>query len=304
MSDRASLLQVRAFARSDAGKRRSNGDAVLADEAFGLCAVADGMGGQAGGAEASQMAMEALARAVASIPDGAFVLDPSLDNRQRLLAWLGQTVTAISAAIHARAEREPPLRGMGTTLEVALVRGRSVLLAHVGDSRTYVLRDGTLYLLTDDHTMGRMMVARGTATPEEAAVHPQRNVLTRALGVYPDEQADVAFYDLAPGDVLLLCTDGVHEVVPHAILQAALEADPASAADAIVHAALAAGARDNAMAAVLAVDRSGFAGRRSSGARRPASPWPARRSSPSSRSARCCACSGSPPPAPSARARC
>ena len=250
-------VRIRAAAHTDLGQRQNNEDAFLADAAMGLCAVADGMGGHAAGEVASRLAVEMLVHAVAGAPDAAFLEDPSLANRQRLLGWLFQTIAAINGALHARAQAEPALAGMGSTLDVALVRGQSLFLAHVGDSRAYVLRGDALYGLTDDHTLSRALRARGS-TPAEAAAHPQGHMLVRALGVYPDVHPDVAFYDLAPGDVFLLCTDGLHGALPTERIREILLTQPAAAAEALVGAARAAGARDNVTAVVFRVEQGTF----------------------------------------------
>lgn len=134
-------LRLHSAALSDVGRRRTNNeDSFVADPALGLYAVADGMGGHAAGEVASQMAIAAIQRAVPRAPDAAFLAEPSVENRRVLLDWLSQIVTAIGTAIHARARDEPQLAGMGCTLDVALVRGRGLCLAHVGDSRAYGAR--------------------------------------------------------------------------------------------------------------------------------------------------------------------
>lgn len=252
-SDDPSLRLVTA-ALSDVGRiRQNNEDAFVCEPALGLYAVADGMGGHAGGEVASAMAMASLRRSMAAVPDAGFLAEPSLANRRVLLDFLRQAVLDANADIFARSQREPSLRGMGCTLDVVLVRGRSLFVAHVGDSRIYGLLGGTLYSLTEDHTFGQTLLSGGAMTWEEVQRHPQRNLLMRALGVYPKVEVDTAYLDIAPGDVFLLCSDGVHGLVDDAQLAVALGKHAEFAARTLIDAALDAGGRDNATAVVVQV---------------------------------------------------
>lgn len=247
-------IRIRSSAQTDVGRiRQNNEDAFLCEPELGLYAVADGMGGHAGGEVASAMAIEGLRRALADIPDAKFLADPSLEHRSELLSFLSRTVASLNAAIYARGQADPNLRGMGCTLDVALIRGRSLFLAHVGDSRVYGLLGGTLYPLTEDHTFGQTLLSGGAMTIEEVSKHPQRNLLMRALGVYPKVEVDTAYLDIAPGDVFLLCSDGVHGLVDSATMEAALRKPSDFAAQTLIHAALDAGGRDNATAVVVHV---------------------------------------------------
>lgn len=247
-------IRIRSSAQTDVGRiRQNNEDAFLCEPGLGLYAVADGMGGHAGGEVASEMAIQGLRRAIADIPDARFLADPSLEHRSELLSFLSRTVASLNAAIYARGQADPNLRGMGCTLDVALIRGRSLFLAHVGDSRVYGLLGGTLYPLTEDHTFGQTLLSGGAMTVEEVSQHPQRNLLMRALGIYPKVEVDTAYLDIAPGDVFLLCSDGVHGVVEPATIEAALRKPSDFAARTLIHAALDAGGRDNATAVVVHV---------------------------------------------------
>jgi serine/threonine protein phosphatase PrpC len=247
-------IRVLSSAQTDVGRiRQNNEDAFLCEPELGLYAVADGMGGHVGGEVASAMAIEGLRRAVAHIPDAKFLTDPSLENRRELLSFLSKTVASLNAEIYTRGQADPTLRGMGCTLDVALIRGRSLFLAHVGDSRVYGLLGGTLYPLTEDHTFGQTLLSGGAMTVEEVSKHPQRNLLMRALGVYPKVEVDTAYLDIAPGDVFLLCSDGVHGLVDRATMEAALRKPSDFAAQTLIDAALDAGGRDNATAVVVQV---------------------------------------------------
>lgn len=247
-------ISVRASAQTDIGRlRKNNEDAILCEPALGLYAVADGMGGHAGGEVASAMAIAGLQRAAAAVPDRDFLADPSLPHRRQLLQFLSRTVSEINAAIFARGQDDPSLRGMGCTMDVVLVRGRSLFLAHVGDSRVYGFLGGTLYQLTEDHTLGQTLLNSGAVSEAEVAKHPQRNLLMRALGVYPKVEIDTAYLDIAPDDVYMLCSDGVYGMVDRAGLQRALALPNEQAAPALIQAALDGGGRDNASAVVIQV---------------------------------------------------
>src|SRR5207248_3144340 len=133
---------------------------------------------------------DALARAITKGPDQAFLADPSLQNRRLILDWLADTVDLANTAIFAASQENEKVRGMGCTLDAVVVRGRGVFIAHVGDSRVYVLRKGELTQLTDDHTLGQQLLAGGRITSEEVERHPHRNVLVRALGVFVKVEID------------------------------------------------------------------------------------------------------------------
>jgi serine/threonine protein phosphatase PrpC len=256
-ADISGPLRLSSAGLTDVGRKRTNNeDAFIAEPELGLYAVADGMGGHAGGEVAAQMAIEALRSALPSAPDADFVAQPTLANRRRLLEWLVQTVQSINAAIHTRAQDDFKLRGMGCTLDVALIRGGGVFTAHVGDSRIYILRSGTVYQLTEDHTFAQMLLANGVLSKEEVAKHPQRNMLTRGLGPFPSVQVDSAFFELDAGDVFLLCSDGLYVEVPEERIAALLTQPPETATRELIQAGLEAGGRDNMTAVVFQVMQS------------------------------------------------
>lgn len=200
-----------------------------------LVAVADGMGGHAAGEVASAIAVDALAAGTHDLTIESIVELVGDANSQILMA----------------ATDDPAKRGMGTTLCIAAVvqsHGRDMLaLANVGDSRIYALTDGTLHQLSEDHSLVESLVREGRITPEEAATHPQRNVLTRALGVDRDVLVDVWLLDPRPGDRFLLCSDGLFNEVDHDRIEKVLEesGSPADAAETLAESADEAGGRDN-----------------------------------------------------------
>lgn len=208
-----------------------------------LVAVCDGMGGHEGGEVASRLAMEALMAGTASE-------DPDAH------AVLTRAVQAANTAVFTAADREPRLRGMGTTCTVLHVHRGMAACAHVGDSRCYMLRDGELFLMTEDHSAVMDMVRRGLITRDEARTHPEKNVISRALGSHRTVEVTrwPQVLQLRAGDQFLLCSDGLYDLVSdEAILAAMLEHAPQAACDALVEQARANGGFDNISVAILAV---------------------------------------------------
>jgi len=233
-------VTVRSGVRTDIGRARErNEDAYLVRDP--LFAVADGMGGHRGGNVASQMALEAMRPFDGSDADGA--------------SALVQDIRTANETVLARGEADRDLRGMGTTITAVLVQGERATIAHVGDSRAYRLRDGALEQLTVDHTLVHQLVEDGRITADQAGRHPQRSVLTRAIGVEPSVDVDESTIELRPGDRLLLCTDGLTGMLPDEAIREVLaaEADPQHASDRLVEAANAAGGDDNITVVVLDV---------------------------------------------------
>jgi PPM family protein phosphatase len=236
------MRRLVATGRSDVGKvRDGNEDALLLRDS--VYAVADGMGGHLAGEVASATALEPIEEL-----DGRIFQDNAA------------AVTALRAAVVAANERvsqlardNPNYRGMGTTLTAALVEGRRLHVAHVGDSRAYLLRDGHFSQLTDDHTLVQHLVDEGQITQEEAARHPQRSVVTRAIGVSEDVDVDSMSLELQPGDQLLLCSDGLTGVVEdQAIARTLLEIeDPDEAVGDLIDLANDAGGPDNITVVLL-----------------------------------------------------
>ncbi|GFN24012.1 MAG: Stp1/IreP family PP2C-type Ser/Thr phosphatase [Thermoanaerobacteraceae bacterium] len=192
---RAEVLTHPGLMRSD------NEDAYLVDLGLGLLAVADGMGGHQAGEVASALALRALGEKIKEHYRG----DP--------LVHLVSAVRFANRVVYSSALSRREYRGMGTTLTVAWVIDDKVLLAHVGDSRAYLFRDGQLQVLTHDHSYVGELVRSGGLTQEEARLHPHRNILTRALGTEDEVEVDGKVVSLMEGDLLLLCTDGLPEVV-------------------------------------------------------------------------------------------
>ncbi len=237
--------------RTDVGKvRHGNEDALFADEARGVFIVADGMGGHVAGEVASQIVTETVGPGVSeAIEEG--VRGEELE--QRILELIAEA----NRRILERAINEPEKRGMGTTLTLlALVPGHGYLIDQVGDSRGYLLRDGVLRQVTRDHTVVQQQVDRGALTPEQARDHPLSHILTRALGTDSTVDADKYSDQVQPGDIFLLCSDGLTGMLPDARIQEILTSSagnlPATA-DALVDAANQAGGLDNVTALVVEI---------------------------------------------------
>ena len=238
-------MRVTAAAATDVGLvREGNEDSYLTEGP--LFAVADGMGGHRGGEVASQLAVETLEKL---FKEGAGDLPDQVQEANRV--------------VFERSVLDRKVAGMGTTLTAALVEGDRVRLAHVGDSRAYLLRDGTLRLLTEDHTLVHRMVSEGEISKEEAETHPQRSVLTRALGVDTVVDVDDDSLQVRPGDRLLLCTDGLTSMVSEDEIEDVLRTvpDPQEAAQRLVRVANEAGGVDNTTVVILDFSDDAAAGR-------------------------------------------
>jgi protein phosphatase len=251
---------VRASGVSDVGRvRKTNEDTFVVDSVLQLYAVADGMGGHNAGEVASQLAIEALIAFIrVSVRDDdltwPFGIDPSLSvdgNRLR---------TAIALAnrrVFRAGETKEEYRGMGTTIVGVLVNGSHVAIGSVGDSRTYLLSEGALEQVTIDDSWAATVLAQdATLTAEDLARHPMRNVLTNVLGARESVDVRILERTLTAGDVLLLCTDGLHGQLKTGEMQRILESavDVDQAPQRLIDAALSRGARDNVTAVVIQYD--------------------------------------------------
>jgi serine/threonine protein phosphatase PrpC len=227
----------------------------LAEEVNYVMIVADGMGGHAAGEVASRMAISALVSLALDIPDWIFKVD---EEHARELERRARTrVQEVGAMLVERGERDPALRGMGTTLTAVRSLGRDLMVTHVGDSRAYLLRAGGLHRLTRDHTYAQLLVDTGQLSPGDAAVSRHRHVLTNALGGSGDDvQVDTDRLSLEDGDRLLLCSDGLTDLVDDAAIAKILQEATASsdACERLVQRALDNGGRDN-VTVIVAVYR-------------------------------------------------
>jgi serine/threonine protein phosphatase PrpC len=239
-------MRLSTFAGTDVGRTRSgNEDSYFRGRT--VFAVADGLGGHQGGEVASAAAVEPLAAL-----DGREFADPA-----EAAEALAGAIAEANSAILDQASGNPSLWGMGTTVTAAALAGDHLQLAHVGDSRAYLLRDGSFDQVTTDHTVVGELVRRGRLTPAQAAVHPERSILTRAVGLDPRIPVDSPDpIDLRQGDQILLCSDGLTEAVPEPQIAELLTINPDgdAACLALIDAANNAGGPDNITLVIIRVD--------------------------------------------------
>jgi serine/threonine protein phosphatase PrpC len=217
---------------SDLGRQRQGNE----DNYFvraPLFVVADGMGGAQAGEVASEIAAASFEH---GLPDGGTVAE-----------GLARIIEDANRRIHDRSRSEAELAGMGTTVTAAHVGDRRVTIAHVGDSRAYLMRDGEVVRLTRDHSLVNELIERGKITEEQAETHPQRSVITRALGPEPNVQVDLESFQARSGDVFLVCSDGLTSMIPESRLAPILTRAGSleEAGRALIDAANEAGGRDN-----------------------------------------------------------
>jgi serine/threonine protein phosphatase PrpC len=239
--------------RSDIGLvRRSNQDAFVTLDHLSFWAVADGMGGHIGGDIAAQTAV-ATVKARAELFAG-----PLQDGHGQPAEFLTDLVVQAHAAIHGRAKLESKLKGMGTTIVMILILPTpmpTVHVAHVGDSRAYQFRAGTLTQLTRDHTLIETYMERGLLTAALARTHPERHVLTRALGMAAPALPDITSHSLEAQDLFILCSDGLTKMLEDQDIQDTLRkahGDPIRACDLLISESLARGGEDNVTVVVIA----------------------------------------------------
>lgn len=236
------MRRIVAAGASDVGRvREGNEDALLMRDS--VFAVADGMGGHLAGEVASATALEPIAAL-----DGTVFAEAT-----EAAAALSEAVIQANETVSELAEGNPSYRGMGTTLTAAMVEGRRLHIAHVGDSRAYLMRSGQFSQITDDHTLVQHLVNEGQITREEAATHPQRSIITRAIGVSPEIEVDSLSLDLDPGDRLLLCSDGLTGVIEDEQIAQVLadKTDPNEAVSTLIDLANEHGGPDNITVVLL-----------------------------------------------------
>jgi len=255
------LTQALAIATAtDPGMVRShNEDSVGADAPLGLAVLADGMGGYNAGEVASGMAtsviMSELQRVAQEAPP--YLADPDTG---RTLAgrYLREQIEKANKAIFEAAQGQPQYAGMGTTLVLALFYDNRVAIAHIGDSRAYRLRGDELVQMTRDHSLLQEQLDSGMITPEQARYSQNKNLVTRALGIDPSVEPEIHEHDTQPGDIWLLCSDGLNDMVSDgdiAMTLSALSANLPLAAQQLVQLANDAGGRDNVSVVLVKVVR-------------------------------------------------
>ncbi|MEL6189161.1 MAG: protein phosphatase 2C domain-containing protein, partial [Myxococcota bacterium] len=209
-------MHIDSWALTDVGRtRKHNEDGWLIDDQLGLYAVADGMGGHAAGEVASAYGLrcvqEQLVKKKALLED--FTEQPTPEKQAQLVREVELAINVASSAIYSMAQKDKKRHGMGTTLSMLLAAGNKAFMAHVGDSRIYLLRAGQVYQLSEDHSYLWEQIKKGAITVEEAKSSPFSNVITRAVGITETVQVDTLVMDILPGDTFLACSDGMHGYV-------------------------------------------------------------------------------------------
>lgn len=239
---------------SDRGGRRDNQDSLLVEDELGLYAVADGVGGHQAGEVASAMAVQVLRDIVAHWrADGTGL-------RERPYAVLHRAIESACATIHRSATQDPSCAGMSTTVTALLVDGDQAVMGHVGDSRLYLLREGTLEQISTDHTLAAELYRGGVIPREHIERHPHAHVLTRNVGTQPSVKVETLLLEIHPGDLLLLCSDGLNPAMhppEHVVDLLDAATDLAGALGQLVERAKQAGSTDNITAVAWRRDGSG-----------------------------------------------
>ena len=251
------MAQFRSSVKTDVGLRRQhNEDSYLVNPDLGLYVVCDGMGGHAGGETASRLAVLTVERELLSArlrEDNPFARSAPLEESP-LAGALRESIEAACAAVFQKSRENAALHGMGTTCIALLLKDDQAIVGHVGDSRAYLVRDGQAYQLTEDHSLVNEQVRAGLLTPEEAKRSKLKNVITRSVGFEEDVLVDLLGLATQAGDKLLLCSDGLSNLVPMEDIRDHLIRHPVEAvAGKLVELANERGGDDNST--VIAVER-------------------------------------------------
>ena len=256
-------MELSFWAATDVGrKREANEDNFLVDKKLSLFIVADGMGGHASGEVASDIAVHEFRNTVDTNRDiiERYAKGDATVRPQDILTILEQAVQAAGHAIYAKGQAEPDKRGMGTTASALLIAGDRGFIAHVGDSRIYLVRRGQVVQLTEDHSLVNELIRRGKISKdgiENSPYKAYKNAVTRAVGVYENVQGDTIDFEILPGDQFLLCSDGLHAYLDDTkTIDLLAQEDITQAPKRFVDLANTAGGHDNITAVVVRIDRS------------------------------------------------
>jgi PPM family protein phosphatase len=249
-------LRITSCGMTDVGlKRGHNEDNYLINEELNLFVVADGMGGHAGGEYASAIAVNTVEEIVTSLEVDGVELGPSTDPVDVARHKLVHAIRLAGRRIYEKAKEQPEYHGMGTTAVVLLIEEGKAFVAHVGDSRVYLLRDGRIEQLTEDHSLIAEKLRHGLLTPDEARNHRMRNVITRSLGYQEDVPVDLKVQPVRTGDQFLLCSDGLSgNVSPEEMAEALGKFRPQEAARSLIDMACERGGDDNITTVIARVE--------------------------------------------------
>ncbi|MDP3087110.1 MAG: Stp1/IreP family PP2C-type Ser/Thr phosphatase [Methylotenera sp.] len=246
---------------TDVGMQRDhNEDAIASDDAIGFVILADGMGGYKAGEVASEMAILSI---TAELKEAMVTHQPgqvdSVLGQQAEAKLILDAVKNANEVIYSVSQTQPQCAGMGTTLVVGLFTNNKLLVGHIGDSRMYRLRNKSLSQITEDHSLLQEQINAGLITAEQAKYSANKNLVTRALGVDPEVELDLKEYDVEAGDMYLLCSDGLSDLVEYDVIQTtlnSLSSNLAEAAQVLVQMANDNGGKDNISVILVKVNRS------------------------------------------------
>ena len=246
---------------TDVGLQRDhNEDAIASDDSMGFVVLADGMGGYKAGEVASEMAVLSI---TAELMEGLANQQPgkvdSALGKQAEAQLIFDAVKSANEVIYSVSQSQPQCAGMGTTLVVGVFTNNKLLVGHVGDSRMYRLRDQKLSQITEDHSLLQEQIKSGLITPEQAKYSANKNLVTRALGIDPEVELELNEYDVEVGDIYLVCSDGLSDLVDDEVIESALNKlmpDINVAAQALVQLANENGGKDNISVILIKVKES------------------------------------------------
>ena len=252
-------MKLAVSGKTDIGTvRQNNEDNLYISENDGLLLVADGMGGHASGEVASKITVDIMREYFNGVKEGQQLqIGPYQDDFSQATNRLGSAIRLANQAIYEAAKGNPLWHGMGTTIAATLITGNRLSIAHVGDSRVYLIRAGSMEQLTDDHSFVSEQVKRDIISKEQAKASDMKNVLTRALGVNPDVEVDLDELSLLDGDILVLCTDGLTGMVDDDEIFAIVNTlhDPPAACEDLITRANQNGGKDNITVIIAEVEK-------------------------------------------------
>jgi serine/threonine protein phosphatase PrpC len=248
-------MRITSCGMTDVGmKRTNNEDAYLINDELNLFVVCDGMGGHVGGELASSIAVNTVEEVLSNIeadPAAELPDDPIEATREKIR----YAIRLAGKRIYEKAVAEPEFKGMGTTALVLLIDDGNAYIAHVGDSRAYVVRDDLIEQLTEDHSLVNEKIRAGVLTPEEAKTHKLRNIITRSLGYQEDVDVDIQVRAVRRNDTFLLCSDGLSNLVETGEMgEAVRSASPQGASRSLIEMACSRGGDDNITTVICRVE--------------------------------------------------